>query len=29
MEGMTFKVLRADSRRVYLVEVGPKTTITV
>jgi magnesium and cobalt transporter len=28
MEGMTFKVLRADSRRVYLLEVGPKTTIT-
>jgi magnesium and cobalt transporter len=28
IEGMTFKVLRADSRRVYLLEVIPKTTIT-
>jgi magnesium and cobalt transporter len=28
IEGMTFKVLRADSRRVYLLEVSPKATIT-
>ena len=28
MEGLTFKVLRADSRRVYLLEVSPKTTVT-
>jgi len=27
VEDFTFKVLRADSRRVYLLEVSPKTTI--
>ena len=29
IEGLTFKVLRADSRRVYLLEVTPKTAVTV
>jgi len=28
MDGYTFKVLRADSRRVYLLEVTPKATIS-
>ncbi|HUP95343.1 MAG TPA: transporter associated domain-containing protein [Burkholderiales bacterium] len=28
MENLTFKVLRADSRRVHLLEVGPKSTIS-
>ena len=28
MEGYTFKVVRADSRRVYLLEVTPKATIS-
>jgi magnesium and cobalt transporter len=28
MEDLTFKVLRADSRRVYLLEVSPKSTIS-
>jgi len=27
MEGLTFTVLRADSRRVYLLEVTPKSTV--
>ena len=28
MENLSFKVLRADSRRVHLLEVGPKSTIS-
>jgi len=28
MDGLTFTVLRADSRRVYLLDVSPKATIT-
>jgi magnesium and cobalt transporter len=28
MENLTFKVLRADSRRVHLLEVGPKSTVS-
>jgi magnesium and cobalt transporter len=28
MEDLTFKVLRADSRRVYLLEVSPKSTVS-
>jgi magnesium and cobalt transporter len=27
MEGFTFTVLRADSRRVHLLEVTPKSTV--
>jgi magnesium and cobalt transporter len=27
MDGITFKVLRADSRRVYLLEVNPRTAL--
>jgi Mg2+/Co2+ transporter CorC len=27
MDGLTFTVLRADSRRVYLLEVTPKSTV--
>ena len=29
IDGITFKVLRADSRRVHLLEVSPKSTVSV
>ena len=28
MDGLTFKVLRADSRRLHLLEVAPKNVVS-